>query len=201
MAVTIARSPDLAEVGANAGAWTVDMGVTAPAMPTGAALTSTPVAPWVPVGAISDKGIARSFNEKTQEVYATGLVTPYMTLVTQSTASFTFDAYESGRDIVRSVAYRKTLASVQASATTGAWSFAETGVGIIDKRAWLFLVMTSGTAFEWLYLPSAMVAMNKDQTFAMNAPAAITFAVTPFPDSTGNTIYHSGQLPLGVYGS
>jgi hypothetical protein len=201
MAVTIARSNALAEVGANAGAWTVDMGVAAPGNLTGTGLTTTPPAPWVPVGAISDKGIARSFNEKTQDIYALGLVSPFMALVTQSTASFTFDAYESGRDIVRSVAYRKPLSAVSASLTTGAWNFAETGTGVIDLRAWLFAVMTSGTSFEWYYLPNAMVAMTKDQVFVNSAPAGIEFAVTPFPDATGNTIYHSGQLPLNVYGS
>lgn len=195
MAITIARASDLAAVGANAGAWTVDQGAAPPGQPSD--ITTTPAAPWTPVGAITDNGIARSFNEKTQDLYAMGVTTPYLNLVTQSTATFTFAVYESWRDIVKSIVYRKPLSEV-AVAADGSWSFAETGTGIVDKRSWLIAVI-NGASMEWYYLPVATVAMTKDQTFSGDAAASIELEATPYPDDSGNTIYHIGQLPAGVY--
>jgi hypothetical protein len=197
MAVTIARAVDLAAVGANGGAWTTDMGVTAPGVPTD--ITTTPTAPWKPVGAISDKGIARAFSEKTQDIYAMGLVTPFLTLTTQSSAAFTLELYEGWRDIVKSVIYRKPVSEVAADGT-GKFTFVETGTGVVDRRAWT-VVVVNGTAMEWFYMPNASVALTKDQTFDGQSIAGVETEVTPYPDAVGNTIYHIGQLKAGVIAS
>lgn len=194
--ITIARASDLAEVGANAGAWTTDQGVTPPGAPT---VGTTPTAPWKPVGAVNETGIARAFSEKSTDIFAMGITTPYLSLITQSTATFTFELYEGWRDIVKSLVYRKPLTDVT-TAADGSFSFSETGVGIVDKRAWCIAVI-NGAAMEWYYMPSASVALTKDQTFTAGAVAGVEVAVTPYPDGLGNTIYHIGQLPAGVSAS
>lgn len=198
MAVTIARASDLAAVGANGGAWTVDMNVSPPGAPTD--ITTTPAAPWVPVGAVEQKtGITRNFSEKTSDIYAMGLQTPYLTLVNQDQGGFSLALLETYRDIVKSVVFKKPLSEVKADAT-GKWSFSESGEGIVDRRSWLLAVINGG-AMEWFYCPIASLTLSKDQVFTDNDVASIIVDIAPYPDATGQTIYHIGQLPAGVSAS
>ncbi|KPC63810.1 tail protein, partial [Streptomyces sp. NRRL F-6602] len=50
--VSITRAADLTIIGANGAAWVSDVGTTAPDSP-----MTQPVAPWRPLGAISDDGL------------------------------------------------------------------------------------------------------------------------------------------------
>lgn len=182
---TITRAADLAVVGANGGAWTVDLGATTPATPTDFSdLTS----PWLPCGAISEDGLTYGFDEDSESFTPWGLAAPFRTVVTRSVRTFGLTLWETNRRIVRSVMFRLATASLAPSAS-GIHTFAETASPVPDRRAWAFDVY-DGSTMERFFVPQGEITDRSDVTFQQSEMSGYEIEVTAYPDESGNTVYH-----------
>jgi hypothetical protein len=182
---TITRAADLSVVGASGGGWTVDLGADTPAAPTD---FTAPVAPWLPMGAISDDGLVYGFDEDSEQFTPWGLSSPFRTVVTQSIRTFGCTLWETNRRIVRSVMFRLPVADL-APDVDGIHSFAETSAPTPDRRAWLFHVY-DGETMEGFFVPQGEISDRSDVTFKQDEMAGYEIEITAYPDDSGNTVYH-----------
>lgn len=185
---TIERSADLAVVGANGGAWAVDLGAATPSAPTD---LNAPGNPWFACGAISDDGLTYGFDEDSEEFTPWGLSTPFRTEVTKSIRTFQMTFWETNRRIVKSLMFRQAVAAFNPDGTSGLYTFAENASPVPDRRAFLFDVY-DGTRMERFFVPSGEVTDRSDVKYASKEMAGFEVTVTAYPDEAGNSVYHIG---------
>ena len=185
--MNITRSSDLALVGANGGGWVADLGATAPATP-----QTQPLAPWAPLGAISDNGLVYGFDEASAEFTPWGLTSPFRRQITKSIRTFKMDLWETGRVAVQSIMYRIPQASL--APVSGLTSFAETASPVPDRRAWYFIV-ADGTSYRAFFVPQGEVTDRNDVTFKQSEMSGYQITITAYPDVAGNTVYHADSVP------
>lgn len=193
---TITRAADLAMVGSNGGAWTVDKGAATPAAPTD---FTSPTSPWLPAGAVSDDGLTYGFDEDSEQFTPWGLAAPFRTVVTKSVRTFNLTLWETNRRIVRSVMFRLPVADL-APGVSGIHSFAETASPGPDRRAWLFHVY-DGNTMESFFIPEAEVEDRTDVSFKQDEMSGYEITLTAYPDDTGNTVYHQYSVDLAASSS
>ncbi|MGW3427913.1 phage tail tube protein [Streptomyces melanosporofaciens] len=185
--VNITRAADLTEVGANGGGWTADLGTTSPGDP-----LIQPLAPWEPLGAISDDGLVQGFDEDSQEFTPWGFTSPIRTTITKSLRTFKITAWETGRVVVRSLQYRIPVADLAPS--SGLTTFAETASPQPDRRAFWFVVMDGETSLGF-YVPEGEISDRSDVTHKQDEMAGFEWTITAYPDLSGNTVYHADRVP------
>lgn len=186
--VNITRAADLTVIGANGGGWVAAVGTPAPASP-----LEQPIAPWEPLGAISDDGLVYGFDEDSQQFTPWGLTSPFRTTITQSIRTFQLTLWETARVAVQSVMYRLPAGELEPG-EEGVTHFAETASPIPDRRAWWFLVMDGDTA-RGFYVPQGEVSDRSDVTFKQDEMSGYQITVTAYPDDAGNTVYHADKVP------
>lgn len=185
--VNITRAADLTIIGANGGGWVGDTGTAAPASP-----LVQPVAPWEPLGAVSDDGLTYGFDEDSQEFTPWGLTSPFRTQITKSVRTFKMTLWETARVAVQSVMYR--IPAVDLTPVSGKTSFAETASPTPDRRAWWFVVL-DGDSARGFYVPEGEVSDRSDVSFKQNEMSGYEITITAYPDASGNTVYHSDIVP------
>ncbi|WP_069883558.1 phage tail protein [Streptomyces luteocolor] len=185
--VNITRAADLTVIGANGAGWVGDTGTSAPASP-----LTQPLAPWEPLGAISDDGLTYGIDEDSQEFTPWGLTSPFRTQITKSVRTFKMTLWETARVAVQSIMYRIPAAELEP--VSGLTTFAETASPVPDRRAWWFLVMDGDTA-KGFYVPQGEVSDRSDVTFKQDEMSGYEITVTAYPDASGNTVYHSDKVP------
>ncbi|MET8694684.1 phage tail protein [Streptomyces bauhiniae] len=186
--VNITRAADLALVGATGGGWVAPVGSTAPSNP-----TSQPVAPWAPLGAISDDGLTYGFDEDSQEFTPWGLTSPFRTQITKSVRSFKLTVWETSRVAVQSLQYRLPEADLQPD-EAGLTKYAETASPVPDRRAFWFLVI-DGSNYRGFYVPQGEINDRSDVTFKQDEVSGYEWTITTYPDESGNTVYHVDKVP------
>ncbi|WP_031189809.1 MULTISPECIES: hypothetical protein [Streptomyces] len=185
--VNITRAADLTVVGANGGGWVSATGTAAPASP-----LVQPTGPWEPLGAISDDGLTYGFDEDSQEFTPWGLTSPFRTQITKSVRTFGLTLWETSRVAVQSIMYRIPAAELEP--VGGITSFAETASPEPDRRAWWFLVI-DGDSARGFYVPQGEVSDRSDVSFKQDEMSGYEITITAYPDSAGNTVYHSDSVP------
>ncbi|MFD7661082.1 phage tail protein [Streptomyces sp. NPDC059788] len=185
--VSITRAADLTVVGANGGGWVSVTGTSAPTSP-----LVQPAAPWEPLGAISDDGLTYGFDEDSQEFTPWGLTSPFRTQITKSVRTFGLTLWETSRVAVQSIMYRIPAAELEP--VGGITSFAETASPEPDRRAWWFLVI-DGDSARGFYVPQGEVSDRSDVSFKQDEMSGYEITITAYPDSAGNTVYHSDSIP------
>lgn len=185
--VNITRAADLTEVGANGGGWTADLGTTSPGDP-----IVQPLAPWEPLGAISDDGLVQGFDEDSQEFTPWGFTSPIRTTITKSLRTFKITVWETGRLVVRSLQYRIPVAELAPS--SGLTTFAETASPLPDRRAFWFIVLDGDTSLGF-YVPEGEISDRSDVTHKQDEMAGFEWTITAYPDLAGNTVYHADRVP------
>lgn len=144
--VNITRAADLLEVGANGGGWTSPLGTSSPGDP-----AIQPLAPWTPLGAISEDGLTQGFDEDSQSFTPWGYTSPIRTTITSSLRTFGLTVWETGRVVVQSLQYRVPTASL--APTSGLTTFAETASPEPDRRAFWFVVLDGDNFQRGFYVP------------------------------------------------
>ena len=187
--VNITRAADLTIIGANGGGWVADVGATAPTSP-----LTQPIAPWEPLGAVSDDGLVYGFDEDSQEFTPWGLTSPFRTQITKSVRTFKVTLWETARVAVQSIMYRIPAGDLAPNGTSGLTAFAETASPQPDRRAWWFVVL-DGESARGFYVPSGEISDRSDVTFKQDEMSGYEITVTAYPDSAGNTVYHNDKLP------
>ena len=185
--VNITRAADLTVIGANGGGWVATLGTSAPDSP-----LTQPVAPWEPLGAISDDGLTYGFDEDSQEFTPWGLTSPFRTQITKSVRTFKVTLWETARVAVQSIMYR--IPAVDLAPVGGLTSFAETASPVPDRRSWWFLVV-DGDSYRGFYVPQGEVSDRSDVSFKQDEMSGYEITVTAYPDDAGNTVYHSDVVP------
>lgn len=186
--VNITRAADLLEVGANGAGWTAPLGTTSPGDP-----AIQPVAPWLPIGAISDDGLVQGFEEDSESFTPWGLTAPIRTAITSSLRTFSLTAWETGRTTVQALQYRLDTADL--TPTEGLTSFAETASPSPDRRAFWFVVLDGDSFQRGFYCPEAEITERSDVTHKQDEVAGFEWTITCYPDSAGNTVYHFDRVP------
>lgn len=186
--VNITRSSDLSLVGATGGGWVSPVGTPALASP-----TDQPMAPWTPLGAISDDGLTYGFDEDSQEFTPWGLTSPFRTQITKSVRTFGLTVWETGRVAVQSLQYRLDEADLEPD-EDGITKFAETASPVPDRRAFWFLVV-DGESFKGFYVPQGEINDRSDVSFKQDEISGYEWTITTYPDEAGNTVYHVDKLP------
>jgi hypothetical protein len=192
---TIERSDDLAMIGVNGGAWTVDKGVAIPPPPTD---FSDLTAPWLPVGMISEDGLTKGFEEDSEEFRAWGQTAPFRRVITSSTRTFQLTLWETNRAICKSLMYRVPVADLTPDGS-GISSFAESASPEPDRRSWVFDVYDGQTMLR-LYAPEAEVSERGDVNYQGSEVAGYELTITVYPDANGNILYHLYQVDLSGSG-
>jgi hypothetical protein len=187
--VNITRAADLTVIGANGGGFVAATGATAPTSP-----LDQPVAPWEPLGAISDDGLVYGFDEDSQEFTPWGLTSPFRTQITKSVRTFKVTLWETARVAVQSIMYRIPSGDLTPDGVSGLTSFAETASPVPDRRAWWFVVVDGDTA-RGFYVPQGEVSDRSDVTFKQDEMSGYEVTITAYPDDAGNTVYHTDKLP------
>ncbi|MEU5976390.1 phage tail protein [Streptomyces sp. NPDC047315] len=185
--VNITRAADLMEVGANGGAWTAPLGTASPGDP-----QIQPLAPWLPIGAISDDGLVQGFDEDSQEYTPWGYTSPIRTTITKSLRTFKITAWETTRVTARSLHYRIPESAL--TPTAGLTSFAETASPVPDRRAFWFIVLDGATQLGF-YVPEGEITERSDVTHKQDEMAGFEWTITAYPDVSGNTVYHADRVP------
>ncbi|MGW3491766.1 phage tail tube protein [Streptomyces sp. NRRL F-5630] len=186
--VSITRAADLTQIGANGGGWVADVGTTSPGDP-----SVQPLAPWAPMGAISDDGLVQGFDEDSQEFTPWGYTSPFRTQITKSLRTFQITAWETGRTTVKSLQYRLPVADLVPD-TDGLTAYAETASPLPDRRAFWFVVFDGPTA-SGFYVPQGEITDRSDVTYKQDEIAGYEWTITTYPDEQGNTVYHADRLP------
>ncbi len=186
--VNITRAADLTVIGANGAGWVAATGTAAPTGP-----LTQPMPPWEPLGAISDDGLVYGFDEDSQEFTPWGLTSPFRTQITKSVRTFQMTLWETARVAVQSIMYR--ISEAELEPVGGITSFAETASPVPDRRAWWFLVLDGDTS-RGFYVPQGEVSDRSDVTFKQDEMSGYEITITAYPDSAGNTVYHSDKLPV-----
>lgn len=185
--VNITRAADLTEVGANGGGWVADLGASSPGDP-----LIQPLAPWAPVGAISDDGLVQGFDEDSQEFTPWGYTSPIRTTITKSLRTFKITAWETGRVVVQSLQYRIPVADL--APVSGLTTFAETASPEPDRRAFWFIVLDGDTS-RGFFVPEGEISDRSDVTHKQDEMAGFEWTITSYPDAAGNTVYHADRVP------
>lgn len=185
--VNITRAADLTQIGANGGGWVAPIGTAAPTSP-----LVQPVAPWKPLGAISDDGLTYGFDEDNQEFTPWGLTSAFRTQITKSQRTFGLTLWETTRTTVQSVFYRLDAAELEP--VGGLTTYAETASPVPDRRAWWFIVLDGSTA-KGFYVPQGEVSDRSDVSFKQDEISGYEITVTAYPDEAGNTVYHTDSVP------
>ncbi len=186
--VNITRAADLLEVGANGAGWTAPLGTTSPGDP-----AIQPVAPWLPLGAISDDGLVQGFEEDSESFTPWGLTAPIRTSITSSLRTFGLTVWETGRTTVQALQYRLDTADL--TPVDGLTSFAETASPSPDRRAFWFIVLDGDNFQRGFYCPEAEITERSDVTHKQDEVAGYEWTITCYPDSAGNTVYHFDRVP------
>lgn len=186
--VSITRAADLLEVGANGGGWVAPIGTTSPGDP-----EIQPLAPWAPLGAISDDGLVQGFEEDSQSFTPWGYTAPIRTTITSSLRTFSLTAWETGRTTVQSLQYRVPAADLTPAA--GLTTFAETASPEPDRRAWWFVVLDGDNFQRGFYVPQGEITERSDVTHKQDQVAGFEWTITAYPDEAGNTVYHFDRVP------
>ena len=188
---SITRATDLAMVGSNGGAWTVDMGAVAPTAPTD---FSDLGAPWLPVGAISDNGLKIGFSEDNTPFTPWGETTPFRVVITKSMRTFDLTLWETQRAICKSLWYRQPVAAFTPS-VSGIVSWAESASPPPDRRSWVWDIY-DGETMERYFAPLAEVTDRTDMTAKQGEMMGYETKITCYPDSLGNTLYHLATVDV-----
>jgi hypothetical protein len=186
--VNITRSSDLTVIGSNGAGWVAATGTSAPTGP-----TTQPLSPWEPLGAISDDGLVYGFDEDSAEFTPWGLTSPFRRTITKSIRTFKCTLWETARTTVQSVMYRIPEANLAPSG--GVTSFAETASPTPDRRSWWFIVLDGSTA-RGFYVPQGEVSDRSDVTFKQSEMSGYEITITAYPDTAGNTVYHTDLVPV-----
>jgi hypothetical protein len=186
--VNITRAADLLEVGANGGGWTAPLGTASPGDP-----AVQPVAPWAPIGAISDDGLVQGFDEDSQSFTPWGFTAPIRTTITQSLRTFGITAWETGRTTVQSLQYRLPLQDLEPD-EEGLTNYAETASPAPDRRAFWFVVL-DGNLQRGFYVPEGEITERSDVNHKQDEVAGYQWTITAYPDEVGNTVYHADRVP------
>ncbi|WP_435601448.1 phage tail protein [Streptomyces sp. C10-9-1] len=184
--VNITRAADLMEVGANGAGWVADLGTASPGDP-----LVQPLAPWAPLGGISDDGLVQGFDEESQEYTPWGYTSPIRTTITKSLRTFKITAWETGRTTVKSLQYRKALEDL--TPVDGLTSYAETASPLPDRRSWWFIVLDGDTSLGF-YVPEGEISDRADVTHKQDQMAGYEWTITAYPDAQGNTVYHADRV-------
>lgn len=185
--VNITRTATLTEVGANGGGWVADLGASSPGDP-----LVQPLAPFEPLGAISDDGLVQGFDEDSQEYTPWGYTSPIRTTITKSLRTFKITAWETGRVVVASLQYRKPGADLVP--VSGLTSFAETASPLPDRRTFWFVVLDGETS-RGFFVPEGEISDRSDVTHKQDEMAGFEWTITAYPDAAGNTVYHADRVP------
>lgn len=186
---TIERSDDLAMVGINGGAWTVDMGAATPTAPTDFTALA---APWLPVGMISEDGLTYAIDEDSEEFKAWGQTSPFRKVVTGSVRTFQLTLWETARPLVKSLMYRLALTGVTPD-VDGLASFAESATPEQDRRAWVFDVY-DGQSMLRMFAPEAEISERGDVVYKGDEVTGYEVTVSVYPDAAGNLLYHTSKI-------
>lgn len=191
MAIDIERVKDYAKIGINGGAFCGPLGTAAPDE-----LDTAPAAPWQPIGRISDDGLELGIDEDSEEFKAWGETTPFRKVITSSSRTIQFTAWETDRPVVRALFYRLDPATLVPDAD-GQVSFADSAQAAPDRRSFIFYVMDGGN-LERMYCPDAEVTDRDSVTYKQDELVAMQMTLTLYPDSAGNTKYHvsKGYVPV-----
>lgn len=193
---TIERSDDLAMIGINGGAWTVDMGSATPSAPTGFEALS---APWLAVGMISEDGLTYAIDEDSEEFKAWGQTSPFRKVVTGSVRTFQLTLWETQRPLVKSLMYRLPVADVTPD-VDGLATFAESASPAQDRRAWVFDVY-DGESMLRMFAPEAEVSERGDVVYKGDEVTGYEVTVSVYPDEAGNLLYHTSKIdPAALVG-
>lgn len=193
---TIERSDDLAMIGINGGAWTVDMGSATPSAPTGFEALS---APWLAVGMISEDGLTYAIDEDSEEFKAWGQTSPFRKVVTGSVRTFQLTLWETQRPLVKSLMYRLPVADVTPDGD-GLATFAESASPAQDRRAWVFDVY-DGESMLRMFAPEAEVSERGDVVYKGDEVTGYEVTVSVYPDEAGNLLYHTSKIdPAALVG-
>jgi len=187
----ITRSVDLSVVGANGGGWCTDLGAATPATP--ATYDASLAAGLLPMGAVSQDGLAYGFAEDSQDFIAWGQLTPFRSQITKSLRTFKITLWETNRAINKSLMYRLPVSEV--TTTAGDYSFEETAAPTPDRRAFVFDVM-DGLSIERFFVPVGEVTNRDDVSFKPDEIAGYSLTITAYADTAGVTVYHLGHVQL-----
>ncbi|MFC8273745.1 phage tail protein [Streptomyces sp. NPDC057271] len=185
--VNITRAADLLEVGANGGGWVAPVGTASPGDP-----AVQPLAPWLPLGALSDDGLVQGFEEDSQSFTPWGYTAPIRTTITSSLRTFSVTAWETGRTTVQSLQYRIDVGDL--TPASGLTTFAETASPTPDRRAFWFVVL-DGEFQRGFYVPQGEITERSDVTHKQDEVAGFQWTITSYPDESGNTVYHADRVP------
>ncbi|APE21413.1 MULTISPECIES: hypothetical protein [Streptomyces] len=185
--VNITRAADLLEVGANGGGWVAPLGTASPGDP-----QVQPLAPWLPLGALSDDGLVQGFEEDSQSFTPWGYTSPIRTTITSSIRTFAVTAWETGRTTVQSLQYRIPVEELEPA--SGLTTFAETASPVPDRRAFWFVVL-DGELQRGFYIPQGEITERSDVTHKQDEVAGFQWTITSYPDESGNTVYHADRVP------
>ncbi|MEK9524003.1 phage tail protein [Streptomyces venezuelae] len=185
--VNITRAADLLEVGANGGGWVSPLGTASPGDP-----QVQPLAPWLPLGALSEDGLVQGFEEDSQSFTPWGYTSPIRTTITSSIRTFSVTAWETGRTTVQSLQYRIPVEELEPA--SGLTTFAETASPVPDRRAFWFVVL-DGELQRGFYIPQGEITERSDVTHKQDEVAGFQWTITSYPDESGNTVYHADRVP------
>lgn len=188
----ITRSVDLSVVGANGGGWAVDLGAGIPTAPT--SYDSVLAGAFLPMGAISEDGLAYGFDEDSQEFLAWGQLTPFRSQITRSLRTFQITLWETNRAINKSLMYRLPVSEVTMDGT-GKYSFEETATPTPDRRSFVFDVI-DGLTLERFFVPVGEVTDRDDVSYKSDEIAGYNLTITAYADSNNVTVYHLGHVQL-----
>lgn len=188
----ITRSVDLSVVGANGGGWAVDLGAAIPTAPT--SFDSTLAGAFLPMGAISEDGLAYGFDEDSQEFLAWGQLTPFRSQITRSLRTFQITLWETNRAINKSLMYRLPVADVTSDGS-GDYTFEETATPTPDRRSFVFDVI-DGLTLERFFVPVGEVTDRDDVSYKSDEIAGYNLTITAYADSNNVTVYHLGHVQL-----
>lgn len=186
--VNITRAADLLEVGANGAGWTAPLGTSSPGDP-----DVQPLAPWLPLGAVSEDGLTQGFDEDSQSFTPWGYTAPIRTTITSSLRTFGLTVWETGRVIVQSLQYRVPTADLVP--TSGLTTFAETASPVPDRRAFWFVVLDGDTFKRGFFVPEGEITERSDVSHKQDEVAGFEWTITAYPDEAGNTVYHADRVP------
>ncbi len=185
---TVLRAAELAAVGTNGAGWCAPLGTAQPSDP-----ETYPPAPWLALGAISDDGLVVGFDEDSQQFTPWGQTTPFRTVITSSVRTFQITAWETNRPIVKSLMFRQDVDDLVPDGN-GVVTFSESATATPDRRSFMFDVY-DGDVLLRFYIPEGEITDRGDTTFKQDEMVGYEWTISTYPDSSGNTVYHSYIAP------